>query len=420
MRHNLTRIFVTCCMALALLSLPDVASRLNAAEWPQFRGPRRDNISSDKGLLQEWPEGGPKLLWSSDRIGFGWGSTAVSGDRIYTVGVVGSAETVTSLDMDGQVKWQQKLEPPSPGGGYKGSRSTATVDGDFLYVLTSQGGLYCLETEDGAIGWKKNILSEYRAPQIRHSLAESVMIDGDRLICSPGGQAAMVALNKKTGEQIWAAPKIENNTSYTSALLVEHGGLRQIVNVSGNHIFGVNADDGRLLWKYEHKTPFEIHCNTPIHDDGIIYIVRGYKLGGVALKMQVDAEKGEVGIQRLWQSKTPDDSMGGTLMINGRIYGTGHQIRGLYCLDFKTGETVFERKEFTTAAITWADGRLYVQQYDGDIKLVDPSDGAVKGKFHQRNRRKELWAYPVVVGGRLYIRNESRLSVYDVRAAEEE
>ena len=211
------------------------------ADWPQFRGPTRDNISPDTKLLQEWPEGGPKLLWSSDKIGFGWSSVSIVGERIYTLGVVDNAEAVTELDLAGNVKWQQKLEAPSGGGGYKGSRSTPTVAGERVVVLTSEGGLYCLSRSDGSVVWKKNILREYRAPQIRHSLAESVLVDGGRVIFSPGGAASMAAVDIETGAEVWRSPAIEANASYTSPLLIEHGGVRQIVNVSGNFAFGVHA-----------------------------------------------------------------------------------------------------------------------------------------------------------------------------------
>jgi len=383
-----------------------------ADDWPQFRGLNRDGISLEKGLLKSWPAGGPELLWQYGELGDGYSSVAVVGDRIYSAGGKGGQVVVTALDSDGKKLWEQPIGGTG-GGSYAGTRATPTVEGEFLYMLGDNGDLACLKIDDGSIVWTKNILKEYEAPNTKWKLAESVLVDGDHVICSPGGKASMVALDKKTGEEVWASEPVDSTTGYAAAVIVEYKGLRQIVGHSGGHIFGVRAEDGLLLWKQPQSNRYQVNATSIVFDKGILFSSCGYGFGSQALRLTVRGKK--AGVKQLWTHKALDDHFGGVVLVKGVVFGTA--TRGsLFALKLSSGKVGFKSGDVGKSSNIYADGRLYCQGQKGRIQLVNPGDGKVISSFTEKPAKpKQLWAHPAIANGKLYIRNGHVLKVFKIK-----
>jgi len=391
-----------------------------AADWPQFRGPNRDGKSPEEGLLKKWPTGGPKKLWSNGEIGHGWSGVAVAGGKVYATGTFGSDLKVTALDAQGNKLWQKRIDKATAGLGYRGARTTPTVDGDRLYCLSDAGKLICMKTTDGAEVWSVNILKKYSAPNARHSLAESPLVDGNKVICTPAGRASAVALDKTTGQEIWAAPSVYKRTAYVSAQIVEYRGLRQVVSMTGKVLFGVHAETGKLLWQHPRETQHEININAPHFYKGVLFVSSGYKTGTEALKLNVSGEK--VSVRRLWNSKELDDFLGGMALVGNRLIGCCNELaKGLTAIDIRNGKRVYKNTRIGESSIIAADGQLYVQEHTGRMMLVDPAGGKVISQFRippARSKKERVWAHPGISDGRLYVRHDSTLSVFDIKDKE--
>ena len=223
------------------------------------------------------------MVWRNNEIGYGWSSVAVIKGTIYTSGIIEDILTVSSLGSAGKIRWQQRLEQAAEGKGYKGSRSTPTIDGDRLYILSGKGTVYCLKTDTGQKLWSVNLVERYGPGIPQWDLAESVLIDGNKVICAPGARASMVALDMMTGKEIWAAGQVDAKTGYASAMLIEYGGIRQAVNYSAKSVFGVDVDTGKLLWK--EPRPYQrwgdVHATSVVFADGMLYVTSGYSAGSV-------------------------------------------------------------------------------------------------------------------------------------------
>lgn len=398
-------------VATALLIL-FLASPVAAEDWPQFRGTNRDGISPEKGLLDKWPEGGPKLLWRCDALGAGYSSAAVVGDRIYTAGTKGGQAVVFALDTGGEVLWEKPIGRTG-GGGYAGPRSTPTVEGDRLWVLGDDGDLACLSTGDGEVVWSKNVLREYGAGNITWRLAESPLIDGDRVICQPGGKASMVALDKATGKEVWAAAPVDPLTGYSSAVVVETKRLRQIVGHSASHVFGVRAEDGELLWTAPQENRHKVNATSVVSDDGIVFSSCGYGQGSQALRLAVSGGKARV--EQAWTNRDLDDHFGGVVLLKGVVYGTPSR-GSLMALKLGNGAVGFRSREVGKSSIIYADGKLYCQNHHGPVQLVNPANGGVISSFTETPAvPKQLWAHPAIADGVLYIRNGGTLKAFAIK-----
>lgn len=395
-----------------------------AADWPQWRGPKRDGISAEKGLLQQWPEKGPKLLWQSKDVGEGYATPAVVGERIYVLGNRGmDDEFVEALDVNGGKQlWSKRLGNVGPNRGpqYPGARSTPTVDGDALYVLGSDGDLACLDARSGEVRWQKNLRSDFDGQPGAWAYSESPLVDGDVLVCTPGGsEATLVALNKKNGETIWKSSlPTADQAAYASIVVAETGGVKQYVQFLQKGLVGVDAKTGKLLWRYE-KTAAGSPANIPtpvVHDD-CVYSGAGRSGGGL---VKLKAHDGEVDAEPVYfQGKLPT-SIGGAVELEGYLYGTNSQ--GLVCADFATGEVKWQDRSIGPSSICYADGQLYLHGENGDVALVEASPQAYRelGRFtppeqpEHTQARAKAWAYPVIANGRLYLRDQGSLWCYDI------
>ncbi len=411
-------------LGFATISL--FAASCPADDWPQWRGPQRTGVSLEKGLLAEWPQAGPPLLWSVSDLGAGYSTPAVVGDRLYLLGNEGlENEFVQARSAtDGRRLWSVrigKVGNPKQEPNYPGARSTPTVEGQVLYALGSDGDLVCLETATGQERWRKNLRTDFEGKPGEWAYAESPLVDGDQLICTPGGtNATLVAMNKKTGDVIWRCAVPGGDTAtYASAIVVEVGGLQQYVQFLAKGLVGVDAKAGKFLWRYD-KTALGSPAVilTPLAEQDLIYS-GAYRAGGGLVKLRVT--NGSVEPEQLYFSPKLPIGLGGVVKVGDFFYGATSQ--AYLCVEFASGTVKWEDRALAPAASCFADGRLYLHGENGDVALVEPSPEAYreKGRFtppeqpKRANAMEKPWAYPVVANGRLYIRDGVKLWCYDVR-----
>ena len=386
--------------------------------WPQFRGPKNDNLSTETGLLKEWPKGGPKLLWTASGLGGGFSSVTLADGRIYTCGNVDEHTTVAALDLAGKILWQVPIGAAWDRD-HAGTRSTPTIADGRLFVETPIGDVVSLDATSGKEIWRLNILEKFHAKNIHWGLAESPLVDGEHVICCPGGpDTAVVALDKKTGAVAWKSASADGDPiSYATPLLIESGGLRILLTMTGTALIGVDADSGDLLFRHEHITRFDINATTPLYRDGRIFITSGYGSGSEMLKLAVDGKKASV--SRLWQNKDLDNHHGGVILLDGYIYGAAFAPKGKWvCLDWESGKKMYAEPGVGKGSLTYADGMLYTLSESSKMGLVPatPERHEVVSQFAlPKEGSGPSWAYPVVCGGRLYIRYDGFLYAYDIK-----
>ncbi len=388
-------------------------------DWPQYRGPNRDNISTDTGLLDKWPAEGPKLLFSHDGYGEGYSSVAIVGNTIFTLGTKGDDEVLFALERDnGEVKWTRRIGSVRADGTGNGPRGTPTVDSDRVYALGANGDLVCANVTTGEVVWELNILNEFEGNNITWGISESVLIDDDRLICTPGGKTAtMVALNKLTGKPIWRSVVAGNPmAAYSSPIAIEVGGVRQYINFVHTGVVGVRAADGAPLWGQRESANPTANCSAPVHSDGYVFTASGYGTGGALFQLVSNARK-ETKSELKYVTKQMQNHHGGMVLKDGFLYGCDEGI--LTCLDLRSGKPAWQtRNSVGKGSIVMADGKLFHRSEAGPIALVaaTPKGYQEFGRFDQPERSNHsAWAHPVVTGGKLYIRDWDKLLVFDVK-----
>ncbi|MFW6107351.1 MAG: PQQ-binding-like beta-propeller repeat protein [bacterium] len=404
--------------ALAAYALSACSRGGPAHEWPQFHGPRRDNKSDETGLLKKWPSEGPPLLWSAQGIGEGFSTVAISPGLIYTTGNIGKDTVITALGLDGQVRWKA-ANGPAYRRAVPGTRGTPTVDGSRLYHENADGDVVCLDARTGQRIWSLNILEKFHGRNTTWALAESLLVDGDKVICTPGGRdAGLVALHKTTGETLWVCRGTDEKPGYCSPIVVDYRGVRQIVTMLARSVIGVHAETGKLLWHAEHVTPHDENISVPVFHDGCILVSTQYT-GSWMLRLVVDGQS--VSPEQVWHSKALDNQHGGILLVEGHVYGSCRKNRRgpWVCLEFDTGERMYAERGIGRGSLTYADGMLYAWNHKGAVALVRPTPRAfeIVSQFPiPKGGKGPTWAHPVVCGGRLYLRHGDRLWVYDVKA----
>jgi outer membrane protein assembly factor BamB len=408
----------------ALLVLPNF---LRAENWPQWRGPQRDGTSHETGLLSEWPKEGPKLLWKTDDIGRGYSTPAVVDDRLYVMANEGvENEFVEALDAaSGKRVWSARVGNvgnPKQQPNFPAARSTPTVVGNAIYALDSDGDLACLESGTGHIRWQKNLRTEFGGKSGIWAYAESPLVDGEAVICAPGGtEATIVALRKDTGELIWKCPLPEgDDPGYSSTIIVEAGGFRQYVRLVTKGLVGIEARTGRLLWRYgKPVSRFAANIQTPLASGDYIFSSATGTGAGV-IKLKADGSKLEP--EEIYFQANYPTAIGGVVKAGDFLYGTTAD--ALLSVEFVSGQIKWKERSIGAASICYADGRLYLHGEDGEVALVEASPEGYheKGRFTpsgeppHSNPMEKAWAYPVVANGRLYIRDHGNLWCYDVKA----
>lgn len=392
-----------------------------AADWPQWRGALRDGISRETGLLQEWPEGGPKVRWEVKDIGTGYSSPAIARGRVYLQTTHGDDEFLVVLnETDGAKVYEVPIGKVGKNMGpqYPGTRSTPTVDGDLVYCLASDGELTCLDAGSGSQKWQKNLRTDFDGKPGAWAFSESVLIDGDTLVCTPGGKTAtLAALNKHSGATIWKSPiPDDDNAEYASIMIVEKAPTKEYVQFLRKGLVGVDAKTGKFLWRYDHTIDPGANILTPIVDGDRIFCAGSRKGGGlIQLKKTGDG----VTAEEIYFKQPVAPGIGGAVLIDGLLYGTAGQT--MHCADFATGDIKWTDRAVGPASLCFADGRLYVRGHNsGEVVLVEPSAEGYreKGRLKQPDRSKTAaWPHPVVANGGLYLRDQDVLVCYDVSAA---
>ncbi len=394
-----------------------VDTELVSCEWCQFHGPKLDNLSTETGLLKAWPAGGPERIWTVQGIGMGFSSVAIADGLIYTAGNRQGNTTISAIDLKGEVQWQ-KSNGSSWSQSYEGTRGTPTINGDCLYHESPLGRVTCMDAKTGREIWSRNILDDFGSQNIKWALSESVVIDGDKVICTPGGpETCIVALDKATGETVWQSPSAQGDLAgYASPAMGQLGEVRMIFQMTGKALVGVNADSGDLLFRLEHDTRYDVNAMRPIFKDGYVFISSNYGTGSVMFKLDLDGER--VTAEKVWEHRPLDNHHGGVILVDGYLYGSSGQ--GWHCLQWETGQSEYRERGVGKGALTYADGMLYTLSENGKMGLVaaTPSGHQLVSQFDlPEGGEGKSWAHPVVCGGRLYIRHGEFLYAFDVRAS---
>ena len=418
--------------ALTLLVMTVVIPPIQADDWPQWRGIHRDAKSGETGLLSVWPEGGPKLVWNSQEvnngngIGRGLGSISVANGKIYTMGDQrGTGCFVYCLDeKTGKNLWETKISDASR----DGPQCTPTVDGDKVYAISRQGNLVCLNANDGKLVWQTDFGGDFGGRIMsRWDYSESPLIDGDKLICTPGADdAAMVALNKKDGTVIWKAGVPQNGgAGYASIVTADAGGIKQYITFTRRYIIGVKASDGTLLWQYKKVTNGTANIPTPIVKDDLVFCSTAYGTGAALLKLIPDGTGG-VNAKELYfyRGNTLQNHHGGIVLVDDHVYGGhGHNDGQPFCLEMKSGKFAWGPEKNPASgsfSVISADGHLYFRYQDGTMFLVEatPEKFHVKSSFslpRESGRGRSAYTHPVIANGKLYIRGSNMLLCYDIK-----
>jgi len=375
------------------------ASVCCADDWPQFRGPNRDGKSAETGLLQKWPEAGPRQLWYVEGLGIGFSSVAVADGLIYTTGMLGSEGFLFAYDLNGKLQWKVSYGPEWSRS-HKGTRTIPTVDGDRVYVFSGTGVLACFDAESGEKKWAVDTLEKFQGNNLMWGIAESVLIVGPCAICTPGGaDASVVALDKMTGKTVWTSKGLSEKSAYCAPALIEISGVQLIVTMLQKSVVGLDAKTAKVLWKDNVKIGIgrANHPVTPLYHDGCVYFTAGYDKGGVKYKLSPDGTEAI----KMWEDETLDVHHGGV------------------CLDWDTGKVMYEaRWNSNKGAIIYADNMLYCyDENTGDVALVkaSPESFEIVSSFRITRGSGMHWAHPAISDGRLYIRHGDVLMAYDIK-----
>jgi outer membrane protein assembly factor BamB len=390
-----------------------------AQDWRQWQGPQRNRHSLETGLLREWPVSGPALVWTTTGVGGGYGSMAVVGDRVFVQGARGSNSLVIALaSTSGDEVWSTVLGPVETEMWTQqgaGPRSTPTIDGDRLYAISENGDLACLRTDDGSTVWKRNILSDFGGEQLRWLVSESPLVDGPHLVVTPGGRdAGMAKLDKMTGETVWTSEGLSDTAGYSSIIAADIQGVRTYLTLTNSAGVGVRASDGKLMFRYPRAANNVANIATPVFSNDRVFFTSGYGTGGGLLSLTV--EDGDVKADEVYFTLSMKNHHGGVVLVGDYLYGYNDSI--LTSLEFATGEVMWRDRSVGKGTVTYADGRLYIQGENNLVALADatPEGYRERGRFEIPDKGLPSWAHPVISGGRLYVRNQDTLLVYDIRA----
>lgn len=411
--------FVACAVAVCLLS----NSVVRSDDWPSWRGPNRDDISKESGLLKEWPEGGPEKLWTSKEAGLGYSGFSTSNGVLFTMGADGATEDanefVIALKADtGEKIWQSNIGTYLENGWGGGPRSTPAVSGDVLVAISGKGNVVCLSVKDGKEKWRAS-LTELGGSIPDWGYCESALIDGDKVLVTPGGENGTIAcFNLASGKKIWQSSEIKEAANYASIIAVNHFGKRQYIQLTGQKIFGLDGD-GKLLWQHDFPGRVAV-IPTPIYKNGQVYVTAGYGAGCLLLNITADNK-----VEKIYDNKVMKNQHGGVLLVGDYLYGHSDD-NGIVCQNFSTGELVWSDKQRngSKGAVAYADGMLYcLSEGDGECYLVEATEKEYKpgSKFKldpqttQRNPQGKVWTHPVISNGRLYLRDQDVICCYSIK-----
>jgi len=419
--------------AFVLLAAVLLASVLPAADWPQFRGPSRDGHSRETGLLPAWPEGGPRLAWAADGVGSGYSSPVVVGEAVFITGDAGDDLLLTAFDRgSGGRLWQRRVDAAWRGP-YPGARSTVTVAGGRLFLLSAQGRVVAMDPSSGEEFWRVDILERFAGRNLRWGLSECLLVDGDRVVVTPGGDGAfLAALDAATGATVWSSPPLRfmrvsktagqapeaavDRAGYASPILVERGGRRLLATASARHLVVADAERGDLLWTREVPVRHDVIGAIPLWcEAGLVFSAPDVG----TLLFEVTAGPDAVALRERWHHRL-DNCHGALLWHDGAIIGSGYRLHRPWTrLDPASGAARYTLDGLASGAALVAEDRLYALGEKGTMLLLQPTaDGFVThGALPLPGSGSgDVWAHPALSGGHLFLRRHERLLCYDVRA----
>lgn len=394
--------------------------------WPQFRGPRRDGVSDERGLLQAWPEGGPKRLWSATGAGKGYSSTIIGGGRLYVTGDFGEEMRILAYDLDGKPLWSAR-NGDAWLNQYQGARASVTYRDGRIYHQNAHGRIVCLDAATGKGVWTVDLMHEFGGENITWGFSECLLVDEEAVYATAGGRDAMiVALDRRTGALRWkiaqadAAPDKIESATYAAPILVRFAGRRLVIGCTQRQLYCVDADTGALQWTRARKTTYSVLAMSPVLVGEAVFMTAPIGPPGQLYRLVAPAETGErVGVADAWTTAL-DTCQGGVVHVGGRLFGATYPKRGSWqALDARDGKLLYETTEFAKGAVLAADARLYALAEDGWMLLLEPTETefAVRGRFRlAETRDRNAWAHPVIYDRRLYLRYNDTVSCYDVRA----
>jgi len=409
-KSSVKRIMSGAVMILCLLA--EAAGQLTS-DWPQWRGPNRDGISKETGLLKQWPTEGPPLAWKVAGAGRGFSSLSVANNRLFTMGLRGDKEYVMAFEQStGKEAWATPL-----GSGFRndrgdGPRGTPTVDGEKLYALGGNGDLSCLETRTGRSVWNINVLQKFGGSNINWGISESPLVVGDKVLVNAGGPgASIVALNKKDGALLWKSQS--DRAGYSSAIPITVDGTTQIVFFTATRALGLDLQDGRLLWEYARASNRVANIATPVARANRVFVSSDYGTGGGLV--EIIARGREVTAQEIYFTKEMRNHHSSSILIGDHLYGFSSGI--LTAMRFDTGQVAWRDRSVGKGSLAYADGHLYCLSENGVVGLVEasPEGYREKGRFSIPQDSLSTWAHPVIAGGRLYLRDQGTIYAFDIR-----
>ena len=414
--HGLKMLKSSAVIILLLLSLSTVLVR--AGDWPQWRGPDRNDLSKETGLLKQWPDGGPKLAWLFKDAGLGYAGYSIAGGKLFTMGARAEKEFLIAVDVkDGKELWSTPIATTLKNGWGDGPRGTPTVDGKLVYALSGQGTLICANVADGKELWSVTMQSlGGKTPGWGYT--ESVLVDGKQVLCTPGGdKGAVVALDKLTGKVLWQSGDFTDGAQYASIISADLNGARQYIQLTMKSVVGLNSADGKTLWRADWPGRTAV-IPTPIQRDGLVYVSAGYGVGCQMVKVGSGNQ-----LTGIYTNKVMKNHHGGVILVGNHLYGHSDG-PGWVCQDFKTGAEVWASKNLGKGAIAYADGMLYLlEEGSGTVALIEasPKGWSEKSRFKlepqttQRNPQGRIWTHPVISNGKLYLRDQELLFCFDVK-----
>jgi len=394
------------------------------ADWPQFRGPDRNGKSAETGLQQLWPAQGPALIWEADGLGDGYSSAAIAQGLVYTTGMLDGQGYVFAFDLEGDLRWKV-CYGREWNRSYRAARCTPTVENDRLFLMSGMGVVSCLNSKTGAVIWSVDAFAEFQGQFPLWGMSENLLIDGDNVICSPGGKtASVIALHKQSGDLVWACTELSQASTYCNPYAFNWGGRRIIVTMLRDSVVGLDARTGKLLWRDEFDTYHTdrkraVNANPPIVFNGHIHSTSGYNNGGAMLRLSPDGTQ----VERLWTDTVLDVHHGGVILHDGYLYGSNwtSNSRGNWaCIRWVDGQAMYDtRWDGNKGSIIYADQRLYCyNEKSGDVALVEPTphEFRIVSSFKVTKGKGPFWAHPAIAHGRLYIRHGAYLMVYDIKS----
>jgi len=387
---------------------------LIAQKNSQWRGENRDGVYNESGLLKVWPEDGPQLLWKYDGLGDSYASPAIANGKIYVTGQTDDKLMLYVLNFKGQLITKKEIAKEWTTN-HTGTRCTVCVNNGKLFIGNSLGEMYCLDEETLNLIWKKNLLTDFDGKNIMWGMTESPLIVDEKIFLTPGGiNNNMIALNKNSGELIWTSSGEGTPSSYCSPIYIGDQSVPMVVTCTREHIIAFNAKNGEKIWSHPQINQRNIHPNTPLYIDGMIFSITGYGGGSMLLRLK----DGGKAVEQVWKNEQVDNQMGGAIKIGNYVYASGHNNRFFFCIDWKTGETKYKVNEIGECNIISADGMLYCySDKGGSMNLVKPNPEKFEliSSFKVTYGTGTHWAHPVIHEGVLYIRHGDTLMAYKIK-----